>query len=286
MTSDRDSAMRSVLVVTHLTLHEAARRRVLTASLICGLAFLALYAIGLYVIVHESARHPPPSLIQRRMMLNFLALAGLYAANFLTLLSAVLLPLDTLSGEIASGVVQTVAAKPVRRSAIVLGKWLAYALVTTGYLALMVGGVVLVGRGVAHFVVPGVGRAAPILLVETLVMVSVSIAGGTRFSTVTNGIVAFGLYGLAFIGSWVEQIGAMTQNDAARNVGTVASLIMPSESLWQLAAWHMQPPIMRELQVTPFSPASVPTGAMVAWAVGYIVIAILVALRQFSKRPL
>jgi ABC-type transport system involved in multi-copper enzyme maturation permease subunit len=219
-------------------------------------------------------------------MLNFLALAGLYAANFLTLLSAVLLPLDTLSGEIASGVVQTVAAKPVRRSAIVLGKWLAYALVTAGYLALMVGGVALVARGVAHFVVPGVGRALPILLVEALVMVSVSIAGGTRFSTVTNGIVAFGLYGLAFIGSWVEQIGAMAQNDAARNVGTVASLIMPSESLWQLAAWHMQPPIMRELQVTPFSPASVPTGAMVAWAVGYIVIAILAALRQFSKRPL
>jgi len=78
--------MRSILVVAQLTLHEAARRRVLAASLICGLAFLVLYAIGLYVIVHESARHPPPSLIQRRMMLNFLAMAGLYAANFLTLL--------------------------------------------------------------------------------------------------------------------------------------------------------------------------------------------------------
>jgi len=278
--------MRSILVVAQLTLHEAARRRVLTASLICGLAFLVLYAIGLYVIVHESARHPPPSLFQRRMMLNFLALAGLYAANFLTLLSAVLLPLDTLSGEIASGVAQTVAAKPVRRSAIVLGKWLAYAVVVAGYLALMVGGVLLVSRTVAHFTVPGVARALPILLVEALVMVSVSIAGGARFTTVTNGIVAFGLYGLAFLGSWVEQIGAMAQNDAARNVGTVASLIMPSEALWQLAAWHMQPPIMRELQLTPFSPASVPTTAMVAWAVGYVVIVLLVAVRQFSKRAL
>jgi ABC-type transport system involved in multi-copper enzyme maturation permease subunit len=278
--------MRSILVVAQLTLHEAARRRVLAASLICGLAFLLLYAIGLYVIVHESARHPPPSLIQRRMMLNFLALAGLYAANFLTLLSAVLLPLDTLSGEIASGVAQTVAAKPVRRSAIVLGKWLAYAVVVAGYLALMVGGVLLVSRTIAHFTVPGVARALPILLVEALVMVSVSIAGGARFTTVTNGIVAFGLYGLAFLGSWVEQIGAMAQNDAARNVGTVASLILPCEALWQLAAWHMQPPIMRELQLTPFSPASVPTTAMVAWAVGYIVIALLVAVRQFSKRAL
>src|SRR5690242_12544052 len=100
--------MRTLLTVTHLTLHEAARRRVLTALLICGAAFLALYATGLHFIVAESTRHQP-SLIQRRIMLNALTLAGLYAVNFLTVLSAVLLPLDTLSGEIASGVVQTVA---------------------------------------------------------------------------------------------------------------------------------------------------------------------------------
>ena len=39
--------------------------------------------------------------------------------------------------------------------------------------------------------------------------------GGTRFATVTNGVVVFGLYGPAFIGSWVEQIGAHASNIAA-----------------------------------------------------------------------
>ena len=96
----------------------------------------------------------------------------------------------------------------------------------------------------------------------------------------------FGLYGLAFIGGWVEQIGLVRQQLAARYVGTVASLIMPSESMWQLAAHHMQPRLMRDLHLTPFSPASVPSSAMVVWAVGYTLVALVAALQGFRRRPL
>ena len=113
-----------------------------------------------------------------------------------------------------------------------------------------------------------------------------SIAGGTRFSTITNGMLVFGLFGLAFIGGWMEQIGTYTGNLAARNVGTTASLLMPSESLWQLAAWHMQPPLMRDLHMTPFSPASVPSPAMVVWAVAYLIAALAFAVRSFARRGL
>ncbi len=76
----------------------------------------------------------------------------------------------------------------------------------------------------------------------------------------------------------------MAGNQAARYVGTVASLIMPSESLWQLAAWHMQPPVMREQLLTPFSPASVPSVAMVIWAAVYTVGALIAGILAF-RRP-
>ncbi|MCQ3971583.1 ABC transporter permease subunit, partial [Klebsiella pneumoniae] len=46
-----------------------------------------------------------------------------FAANFLSVVLAVVLPVDTLSGEIDSGVIQTIAAKPVPRAEIVVGKW-------------------------------------------------------------------------------------------------------------------------------------------------------------------
>lgn len=150
----------------------------------------------------------------------------------------------------------------------------------------MAGGVLLVARLLGHFTPPRVAYGIPLMLLETTVLLTLCIAGGTRLSTITNGIVVFGLYGLAFVGNWVEQIATFAGNTTARNLGTIASLVMPSESLWQLAAYHMQPPLMRELHLTPFSPASVPSGTMVAWAVLYVLVTLGFALRQFQRRGL
>jgi Cu-processing system permease protein len=268
-----------------LTLHEAARRRILAAALACGVAFLVLYGIGVHFMVRDFGRHGT-TLVERRMFLSFITLAGLYAVNFLMVMTSVLLPVDSLSGEIVSGVMQTVASKPVRRSEIVLGKWFAHVVLVAGYLALMAGGVLAISRAIGGVTPPRLAFGLPLMLLEGVVLVSLSIAGGTRLSTVTNGVLAFGLYGLAFIGSWVEQIGTLAGNETARYVGTVASLIMPTESMWQLAAHHMQPPIMRDLGGTPFSPASVPSGAMVVWAAGYAAVVLAIGVRAFRRRGL
>lgn len=278
--------MRDLLTITRLTLDEALRRRILLAALICGAAFLLLYSIGFHFVVHGAPSRESMTLIERRIMFNMLTLAGLYAANMLVVMTAVLLPVDTLSGEISSGVIQTMAAKPIRRRDLVLGKWLGHWIVMAGYLVLLAGGVLLIARAVAHFTPPRIERGLPLMLLEGTLLLTLSIAGGTRLSTVTNGMLAFGLYGLATVGNLVEQIGVRADNTAARHVGTVASLIMPSESLWQLAASLMQPKLLSELGSTPFSPLSVPSAAMVWWAAGYIVVVLAVGLRGFQKRAL
>ncbi len=278
--------MRRVLVIAHLTLHEALRRRVLFVALLGGGAFLVLYATGFFFVVRDLHRSTRLTLVEHRVMLSMFTLAGLFAANLLGVMSAVLLPVDTLSGEIDSGSIQTLAAKPARRGEIVLGKWLAHAAVVLGYVAILVGGVLLVARLLGRFSPPHLLQGLPLMLLEALLLVSVSLAGGARLSTVTNGMVAFGLYGLAFIGNWVEQIGAIADNAAARNVGTIASLIMPADALWQRAAWTMQPTIMRELHASPFSPVSVASEAMVVWAAAYTLLALLLAMRGFARRAL
>lgn len=278
--------MNGLLTITRLTIHEAARRRVLLAGFIGAGAFLALYATGFHFVAREAAEEGLKNHVQQRLVLNLFTLAGLYAANFLAVLSAVLLPIDTLSGEIASGVMQTLAAKPVRRAEIVLGKWFGYWLVCAGYLLVVAGGVLAVARLLGNFTPPGVVAGLALMLLEVTCLVSLSIAGGTRLSTVTNGVVAFGLYGLAFIGGWIEGIASMTSNIAARNVGTVASLLVPTESMWQLAAHLMQPKILAELHVTPFSLPAVPSPAMVVWAAGWALAMVLFAIRSFARRPL
>jgi ABC-type transport system involved in multi-copper enzyme maturation permease subunit len=278
--------MSGLLTITGLTLHEAARRRILLATALFGVVGLVLFGFGLNFIHAEITESGAPSLVRQRMALNFLVMAGLYAVNFLMVMTAVLVPADSISGEIASGVMQTIASKPVRRVDIVLGKWLAFAIIVAGYLALMAGGVLVLGRVIAGTTPPGIAAGLALMLLEGLLLMTLSIAGGTRFSTITNGVIVFGLFGLAFIGGWVEQIGTMAGNEAARDVGTIASLIMPSESLWQLAAWHMQPGVMRDLVMTPFSPASVPSLAMVVWAVGYMVVVLTIGVLGFRRRNL
>lgn len=280
------TAMRDLLTITRLTLHEAMRRRILLAAVIGGGAFLLLFATGFHFVVREMARHPNASLFEQRTLLNVLTLAGLYATNFLMIMTAVLLPVDTLSGEIQSGAIQTLASKPIRRRDIVLGKWLGHWLVMAGYLLLVAGGVLLSSRFIGGFMPPHVERGLPLMLLEGTLLLTLSIAGGARLSTVVNGMLAFGLFGLAFVGNWVEQIGTYADNVAARNVGTVASLVMPSEALWQLAASHMQPALMRELGASPFSPISVPSLWMVAWAGLYIAVTLLLGVRSFEKRAL
>jgi Cu-processing system permease protein len=279
--------VRGFLTIARLTVHEAVRRRILHAALVCGAAFLVLYGIGFHFVERDLRQHGGVmSMLQRAMMLNFFALAGLYAVDFLCVATSVLLPVDSVSGEIASGVMQTLAAKPVRRAEILLGKWAGHLALVLAYLLLMAGGVLAIARLIGHFTPPQVVPGLALIALECALLVTLSIAGGTRFATITNGLVVLGLHGLAFIGNWVEQIGAFAGNDAARNVGTVASLVMPSESLWQLAASLMQPPVMRNLHVSPFSPVSTPSGAMVLWAAAYLVLVLLVGLRRFQTRAL
>jgi Cu-processing system permease protein len=277
--------MSAILTIASYTLREAAKKRVLLASLLFGTAFLLVFGGGIALIQKDAVKHGA-SVLERRMMFTFVGMAGLYVANFLVIMTAIFMPVDTLSGEIATGVLQTVASKPVRRSSIVLGKWIAYALVLTGYLALMAGGTILAGRVVTGFTPPGIVVGLPLMLLEAIVLLTLSIAAGTRLSTLAGGVTVFGLYGIAFLGGWFEQIGTILGNGAARYLGTIASLLMPSESMWQRAAWFMQTPIVRDLHMSPFSPASLPSEAMVAWAIGYVVVVLAFAVHSFGRRPL
>lgn len=280
------TTVRGLLTIAHLTFHEARRRRILAAAMLLGLAFLVLFGIGLHFIHADLARNPRLRPAQRDIALNFLVMAGLYAANFLIVMTSVLTPIETLAGEIASGTMQTLATKPLRRASIVLGKWLGCWLLVALYVALLCGGVLAVARLVARFTPPHPAVGLPLMLLEATLLMTLSVAGGTRLSALATGVTSFGLYGVAFIGGWMEQAGTLFGNAGARYIGIVASLLVPSESLWQLAAYHMQNPLMRDINLTPFSPASVPSPAMVAWAAVYTVAVLAAAVRMFGRRNL
>lgn len=276
----------SFLTIAHLTLYDARRRKILSAAAICGAIFLAVFWLVSFLVARDMQTNPPPFLA-RQVNLVILSLLGLYAANFLSVLLASLLPVDALSGEIDSGVMQTLASKPIRRADIVVGKWLGFGAVIVTYFLTLAAGVLIATRWLAGYQQLNIGIALPLMLLELLVMHTVSIAGGTRLGTVTNGIMTLGLYGAAFIGGWVEQLGTLTGNQPARAVGVAVSLLSPADSMWRLAAYYLQPDIVRSLgNAGPFAAGSVPSAMMVWWTLGFTAAALAFAVYSFRNRQL
>jgi len=278
--------MSSILTIAHLTLYDARRRKILAAAALCAAVFLAVFTTAIALATRELIERPAP-FIERQATFAVFSILGLYASNFLSVLLAALLPVDALSGEIDSGVMQTLASKPIGRSEIVLGKWLGYGLVIVTYFLVVAGGALIATRVAAGYLALNIGTALPLMVLELLVMLSVSIAGGTRFGTVTNGIATLGFYGVAFIGGWVEQFGALAGLQSARTLGIGVSLISPPDTLWRLAAYYLQPDIVRTLgNGGPFSAASVPSALMVWWAIGFTMVTVALAVYSFRRRQL
>ena len=211
---------------------------------------------------------------------------SLTSTFFMVLLVPGVLTMRCFAEERRTGSIEMLLTAPVRDVEIVLGKWIAHVLVVWGYLLLLAGGVIAIAWGMGRHFPQNAALGLASMGLGAVVLVSLSVAGGARLSTVTNGVLAFGLYGIAFLGSWVEQFGSFTKSDATRNIGTIASLIMPSESMWQLASHLMQPAFLLQMRETPFSLAPMPSPAMVVWAVLWSAAVLASGIRAFQKRAL
>ncbi len=282
--------MSTILTIARLTFREAARRRILLAGLILGVLFQAIFGLGFYYMMQNMESEGAMSLLELNEVRNFLAMAGLYVVNFLTAIMIVLTSVDTLSGEVTSGTIHTLVSKPVHRFEIVLGKWLGFAGMLSLYLLLMAGGLLLVIFMLTGYRMPNAAGGLSLMWLNALLLLTLSLAGGARLSTLANGVLAFGLFGISFIGGWIEWIGGFLDEVAARqaaiNIGVLTSLILPSESLWRRAAFEMQSPLVASLGFSPFVPSSVPSLAMIAYAGLYVLAMLLLAILAFSKRDL
>jgi Cu-processing system permease protein len=277
-----------IVVVARLTLKEAIRRKIVIGALLLGAVFLVVFGLGLYFVQQDMVRTGfYGNVMVRNQMYNFMTLSGLYVVNILYSAITVLVAVDTLSGEIASGTIHTLAAKPVRRWEILLGKWAGFALMLTLYLGLMGGGVMALAGGILGLRLHNAARGLALMWLNGMVLLAVTLLGGTLLSTLANGVVAFALFAVAVIGGWIEQIGSFVESQAAVNVGIVSSLLIPTEALWRRAAYEMRSVVVDMIGFSPFtSSSSVPSAAMIAYAVAYALIVLALAVWRFERRDL
>ena len=284
--------MKSIGILARMTFQEAIRRRIVLTGLILGLLFLLVFSIGLRMISTEIARETTleggsayQNIMQTEMS-NFLLMAGLYAVTFLSVAMGALLGADTLAGEINSGSIQTIITKPIRRSDVVFGKWLGFAGLLGLYALLMSGGVVLIVFLQSDYLPRNMLTGLSLIYLDSLLVMTISLAGSSAMPALATGGMVFGLYGLAFLGGWIEQIGSLANNPSAVQIGIVTSLVVPTEALWRRAAYEMQSPLASTLGISPFGAFSAPSVLMVAYAILYVGIVLALAVSTFNHRDI
>ncbi|GAB4472096.1 MAG: ABC transporter permease [Anaerolineae bacterium] len=287
--SSLSDAAQPVGVIVRLTIREAQRRRLLWIGLALGVVFITVFTIGFYFIFQDLQRFRGNTpMIAESISIGFLT-AGLYVSNFLVIMVTVLTSVGSISSEIADNTIHAIAAKPLHRWQIVLGKWIGHAVLLAIYAAVLCLGLITAVWAISGILPPNVPGVVSILILESLTALSLTMLGSTMFSTLANGVVAFMLYGVAFVGGWVEQIGTAFNSQTAVDLGILSSLLMPSEALWRYAAAIMQPPGLAGVGAATVGPmggliASRPSPAFLVYTAIYVLGLLGAAMWSFNRR--
>jgi Cu-processing system permease protein len=276
-------ALRTTMLMARVTFREAARRKILWIATLAGVTFLAFFWTALHFVLRHTTQQ---ATIQLREGIVMMTMMVLYAGSMMTSLMAVLTSCDTLSGEIASGTIHAIATKPVDRWCLVLGKWIGFVVMLTLYVLLIEGGTIMLSWFESGYLAHHGLVVLSLIWLQTVVLLGVTMAASTCFSSLTSGAVSLGLYGLAFVGGWIEQFGSLQHVKACVDLGILSSLLMPSDALWRRAAFKFQPPLLGTVGVSPFNGKLVPSNAMVVYAALYALITLLLAQFLFSRRDL
>ncbi|HEY7595921.1 MAG TPA: ABC transporter permease [Actinophytocola sp.] len=280
--------VRTVRIVAALTLREAARRRVLRAIVVMTVALLALSAWGFSRLAAElGTLTSGEARLASSQVLNLV----MFGLSLIAALGTAFLAGPTLAGEIESGTALAVLARPVRRAAVLVGKWLGLAIF---------GSCFVVVAGLAQFVIvqvtmdywppqPVAGLA--LLAAQTTVLLTLGLLLSTVISPMASGIVAVGLFGATWIAGVVGGVGKALGNEGVARVATVARILLPTDGLWQGTMHAIQDPAVLSLfggaaVGSPFVSEAPLAATYLAWTAIWVALILGLAAVAFQRRDL
>src|SRR5256884_1068484 len=128
--------MPPLLVMAKLTVQESSRRRLLLALLILTLIVVGVSAWGfnkITTVTRSDGTPLPPE--QVSLITSQLLIVVTFMFSGVLALSAAVVAGPLISGEVESGLLLSMLARPLRRSEVVIGKWLGLAALVAVYAA-------------------------------------------------------------------------------------------------------------------------------------------------------
>lgn len=286
----------ATLTIARLTFREASRRRLLLAVVLLTIvaALLSGWAFHKLLTLHcgTSSAPQPCSPTEIKYIAATLLILLMFMFSFVLALGAAFLGAPSIANDVESGVLLSMLPRPIRRSDIVLGKWLGLATLVTLYAGISCGLEFVIAHISFSYVPPHPVLATLFIIGEALVVLTLTMAGSTRLPAMTWGIVVLVLFGFTWIGGIAGAVGRGFHSRTVENIGTVSSLILPTDGLWRAAIYNLEPVALlalggevgRRANANPFFVPSGPTMPYLLWAFGWMVALLGVAVWSFNRR--
>ncbi len=282
--------MNPVLVLARLTVREAVRRKLVAVFVIITLAMVSLSAWGFYRLSHSQSLTSG----QDQVALPQALILFMFMFSFVVALSASAIASPSVSFEVESGVLQTVVTRPLRRSEVLLGKWLGLGFLVAAYSLGVSALEFLVVKAVSGFVPPNPVAAALYLFAEGAVLMTLVLAISTRLSALATGVVGVALFGSAWLAGVVGALGAVFKIQALKTVGSVAHFVLPTDGLWHGAIYYLEPSAFISTRIigeagqggNPFFADSAPPWWYLVFSGAWFLAALAIGMLSFERREL
>ena len=267
--------MTGVLTVARLTVREASRRRVLWALAVLTLALLVLSGWGFSRLTGLDTEFGDLTSGQARLIASQLLNLVMFGLSLIAALGTAFLAGPTVAGEIESGMALSLLARPVRRSAVLLGKWLGLVVVGCGYVVVAGLAQFLVVRWAVGYWPPDPAAGLALLAAQTIALLTLGLLLSSVISPMASGVVAVGLFGATWVAGIVGNVGQVLGNEGVERVGTVSRVLLPTDGLWRGAMHAFQDPSAvltsgAEGGGFPFLSEASPTVGYLLWAAFWI----------------
>ena len=282
--------MNPIITIALLTLREAVRRRLVAACAAITIGLVGLSAWGFDRLSHNhSITSGEVSVAIPQALILFM-----FMFSFVVALSASAMASPAISGEVESGVLQAIVARPIRRSELLLGKWLGLATVLLAYSAVVSGLEVGVVDWVSGFVPPNPLVFAAFLFAEGVILLTLTLSLSTRLSAIATGVVAIAMFGAAWLGGVVGSLGAAFNIASLRTIGQVARYLLPTDGLWHGAIYYLEPHSFvaerlseaSQSSANPFFAQAPPTWTYLVWVGVWFLVVLAAGLVSFERREL
>ncbi len=279
-----------VFILARLALFETVRRRLLLAVAILTVVLMGLSAWGLSSLTNQHwALHT-----EFLATVSVLVIAIAYMFSIILAVGAAFMAAPALASDVESGVVLSILPRPIRRSDLVLGKWLGLALLLVSFTIVASYIEMAIIKVVTGYWPPHPDKAVLFMSGEGLVLMTLALLLSTRLSPMTGGIVAVVLFGITWIAGIASVLGQTINNPTLIHAGTVVNLLLPTDGLWRGTAYYLEPAGLLALTESgaargfsgPFSATAPPPTAFLIWAVGWVIVVLGVAVLRFNKRDL